>query len=52
MHDAFKRVREAVDLIGLEPHIYTENQAARLQKTLDAMRENGVDLLEQEADHG
>ncbi len=46
--DAFSRVRGAVDIMGLEPHIYTQSQAAKLKKTLDAMMDGGVDLLERD----
>lgn len=43
--DAFKLVRTAVPMLGIEPHIYTEAEAASLRKTLDAMTKDGVELL-------
>lgn len=46
--DAYRRVREAVDIMGLEPHVYSKSQAAGLAKTLEAMTRDGVELLEQE----
>lgn len=43
--DAFKLVKTAVAVRGLEPHVYSESQAAALAKTLDAMTKDGVELL-------
>lgn len=39
--DAYNLVRRAVDLPRLEPHVYTEEEYAAIQKTLDRMTRGG-----------
>jgi uncharacterized protein len=43
--DAYKIVRRRLDLRGLEPHIYTEGEAASLRPTLDRMTRDGISLM-------
>jgi predicted nucleotidyltransferase len=43
--DAYRIVREVVGLRGLEPHVYTDDEAAALRPTLDRMTRGGVHLL-------
>ncbi len=44
--DAYKLVREHLRLRGLEPHVYSETEAARLESTLRRMTRDGIDLLD------
>lgn len=43
--DAYKLVWHAMQTRGLEPHVYSESEAAALQATLDRMTRTGIDLL-------
>ncbi|MBI2755866.1 MAG: nucleotidyltransferase domain-containing protein [Chloroflexi bacterium] len=43
--DAFQRVQRTLEVRGLEPHVYAESEAARVQDTLDRMTRHGIDLL-------
>ena len=42
--DAYRLVRQAVPLKGLEPHVYSEQEAERLAPTLERMTREGVVL--------
>ena len=42
--DAFQTVRQCLDTPGLEPHTYTEAEAAALGSTLERMTAGGVVL--------
>lgn len=42
--DAYRLVWETIDLRGLEPHIYTADQARMLEATLSRMTADGVIL--------
>ena len=44
--NAYAIVRSALDLRGLEPHIYTEDEAAQLGEILDRMARGGVTIWE------
>jgi predicted nucleotidyltransferase len=44
--DAYKLVREYLRLRGLEPHVYSESEAARLEPALQRMAQGGIDLLD------
>lgn len=43
--DAFQLVHRSLDLPGLEPHVYSESEAGRLQPVLARMTRDGVVLL-------
>jgi predicted nucleotidyltransferase len=43
--DAYRIVRRALDVRGVEPHVYTEDEAELLRPTLDRMTHPGIDLL-------
>lgn len=43
--DAFQRVRRAVDLRGLEPHVYTRSEAAQVAEVLERMTRDGIVLF-------
>ena len=43
--DAYKLVRRCLDLRGLEPHVYTEAEAADLRPTLDRMTRAGISVM-------
>jgi Nucleotidyltransferase domain len=43
--DAYKLVRRCLPRRGLEPHVYTETEAASLQPTLDRMTRNSISLM-------
>jgi uncharacterized protein len=43
--DAYKTVRRCLSLRGLEPHVYTEAEAADLRPTLDRMTRSGISLM-------
>lgn len=43
--DAFAAVRDALDLHGLEPHIYTTSEAETMKQTLDRMTRRGVEII-------
>jgi predicted nucleotidyltransferase len=43
--DAFHRVRHHVRIRGLEPHVYTEEEAAALAPTLDRMTRDGITVF-------
>jgi hypothetical protein len=40
--DAYQFVRRCLDIPGLEPHVYSEQQASHLKETLDRMTKDGV----------
>lgn len=42
--DAYQIVRKMVDVLGLEPHIYTACEAADRHDTIEAMAQSGVEL--------
>jgi predicted nucleotidyltransferase len=44
--DAYTIVRRVIDLRGLEPHVYTEDEARALKPTLDHMTRSGINLLD------
>lgn len=43
--DAFRTVRGRLALHGLEPHIYTEDEARELEDTLSRMTAGGVSIF-------
>jgi uncharacterized protein len=43
--DAFGVVRRHIPIKGLEPHVYTEDEALAVGETLARMTRGGVDLL-------
>lgn len=43
--DAYRIVWRCLRVRRLEPHVYSEGEAARLQSTLDRMTRNGIRLL-------
>ncbi len=43
--DAYALVRRYVPIRGLEPHVYSELEAARLAPTLERMTRDGIELL-------
>ncbi|HUX88077.1 MAG TPA: nucleotidyltransferase domain-containing protein [Chloroflexota bacterium] len=43
--DAYKVVWHAMQIRGLEPHVYSESEAAALQGTLDRMTRDGIALF-------
>jgi hypothetical protein len=43
--DAYALVWRSVDLRGLQPHVYTENEAAQHTSTLDRMTKGGITLF-------
>jgi predicted nucleotidyltransferase len=43
--DAYRLVCSAIELRGLEPHVYTTDQAEALEGTLTRMTEDGVVLF-------
>ena len=44
--DVYEEVRRCVDIHGLEPHVYSESEAAQLEATLASMTANGIVLFE------
>lgn len=44
--DAYALVRRTLKLRGLEPHVYSEQQAAHMSRTLERMTAKGIPLLE------
>lgn len=44
--DAYRLVRRCLKVRGLEPHVYTETEAASLRPTLDRMTRDGIVLME------
>ena len=48
--DAHKLVWKCIGLRGLEPHVYSDSEAAGIRPTLDQMARGGIDLLEPEPD--
>jgi len=40
--DAYQLVRRCLDIRGLEPHVYSEQQAGLMKETLDRMTKDGV----------
>lgn len=43
--DAYRLVRRTLALRGLEPHVYTQQEAEQLTPTLERMSRNGVVLM-------
>lgn len=43
--EAYQLVRRSLGVRGLEPHVYSEQQAGLLKETLERMTRNGVVLL-------
>ncbi len=43
--DAYQLVRRCLDIRGLEPHVYSEQQAGLLGETLERMTKDGVVLM-------
>ncbi len=43
--DAFTTVRRCMDTRGVEPHVYTADEAEALRDTIDRMTEGGVELF-------
>lgn len=43
--DDYEQVRRYIKLRGLEPHVYSEQQAENLRSTLERMTENGIVLF-------
>ena len=43
--DAYRLVRRTLDIPGLEPHIYTSEEAAQLRPMLDRMLRDGVEMV-------
>jgi predicted nucleotidyltransferase len=43
--DAYKTVWRCLRLRGLEPHVYSEEEAVAIQPTLDRMTQDGITLL-------
>lgn len=44
--DAYALVKEVLNLPGLEPHLYTEEEYQRMQATIKAMTREGISLFE------
>jgi len=40
--DAYQLVRRCLDIRGLEPHVYSEQQAGLMKETLDRMTKDGI----------
>jgi hypothetical protein len=45
-HEAYDLVRGAIPLRGLEPHVYSHEQAAGVCNVLERMTREGIDLME------
>ena len=43
--DAYQEVRRCMDIPGLEPHVYSETEAAQLEATIAKMTTHGIVLL-------
>lgn len=43
--DAYKLVRHYLKLRGLEPHVYSEQQAEKLRATIESMTKDGIILF-------
>ncbi len=46
--DAFRLVKATLDVPGLEPHVYSQDEYERLRGVLEPMTQDGVLLLEVE----
>ncbi|MFA0732131.1 MAG: hypothetical protein LKKZDAJK_002461 [Candidatus Fervidibacter sp.] len=44
--DAYRIVRQTINLRGLEAHIYSESEARQVERTLKRMTEGGIVLME------
>jgi predicted nucleotidyltransferase len=44
--DAYRIVRQTINLQGLEAHVYTESEVRQIERTLQHMTEGGIMLLE------
>ncbi len=42
---AYALIRKTLDVAGLEPHVYTRDEAARMHATLERMERNGITLF-------
>lgn len=40
--EAFKLVKQSFKIQGLEPHVYSEDEAEKLQPTIDRMTKQGI----------
>lgn len=47
--DAFKLVKETFGLYGLEPHLYTEEEAEGMAELIRRMTEDGVEIWNQQS---
>jgi uncharacterized protein len=43
--DAYRVVRRTIRTRGLEPHVYSEDEAAQLESTLERMTRDGAELI-------
>lgn len=43
--DAYRLVRRCLSLRGLEPHVYSEEEAAAVQPVLDRMTKDSIQLI-------
>jgi predicted nucleotidyltransferase len=43
--EAFKLVKQSFNMQGLEPHVYSEDEAEKLQPTIDQMTKQGIPLF-------
>ena len=44
--DAYSLVKRRLDIHGLEPHVYGEDQYSQMRPTIQRMIQNGISLLE------
>lgn len=44
-HDAYELIRRTLDVPGLEPHVYTCEEAQSIRATIERMERDGVVLL-------
>ncbi|MBW2066369.1 MAG: nucleotidyltransferase domain-containing protein [Deltaproteobacteria bacterium] len=47
--DAFKTVKEKVDVPLLEPHVYSKTEYKRMKKLISRMTKNGIILFQEQA---
>ncbi len=45
--DAYALIRKTLNVAGLEPHVYTRDEAARIQSTVERMERSGIILFTQ-----
>lgn len=48
--EAYKLARESLNLRGLEPHIYSEEETEKMKPTLDRMTKDGIILFPRNQD--